>query len=32
VLAAVVALEGGAAGGYYVVFVDAMDEVAESGF
>ena len=32
VFAAVVALEGGAAGGDYVVFVDTMDEVAEAGF
>ena len=30
--AAVVALEGGAAGGDYVFFVDAVDEVAETGF
>ena len=32
VFATVVALEGGAAGGDYVVFVDAVDEVAETGF
>jgi hypothetical protein len=32
VFATVVALEGGAAGGDYVVFVDTMDEVAQAGF
>jgi len=29
---AVVALEGGAAGGDYFVFVDSLDEVAQTGF